>query len=149
MRIVVGGETRKCGKTTVVCRILAGFPDQRWTAMKISPHMHIEGGGAWSLREDASAGDTRRYKEAGAEKAYLFCGDVEAGRAAVMDLLAGAGNWIVETTSAARLLEHDLALLVEAGENAEMKPGSQFVECERVSALDGALISTVAGRWKS
>lgn len=148
MRIIVGGEARKCGKTTVVCRILAGFPDQRWTAVKISPHMHIEGGEAWSLSEDDTEGDTRRYKEAGAEKAYLFCGDAEAGKAALMGVLSSAENWIVETTSAARLIEHDLALLVEAGADAEIKRGA-FVACERVNALDGGLISVVAGRWKS
>ena len=148
MRIVVGGETRKCGKTTVVCRILAGFPDQPWTAVKISPHMHIEGGEAWSLREDASAGDTRRYTEAGAKIAYLFCGDVEAGRAALLDVLSAAENWIVETTSAARLLEYDLAVLVEAGRGQESKPGSRFVESERIDALDPGLISTVTSRWK-
>ncbi len=148
MRIIVGGEARKCGKTTVVCRILAGFPDQRWTAVKISPHMHIEGGEAWSLSEDDTEGDTRRYKEAGAEKAYLFCGDAEAGKAALMGVLSSAENWIVETTSAARLIEHDLALLVEAGADAEIK-GGPFVACERVSAQEGGLISVVAGRWKS
>jgi len=38
--IVVGGHSRKIGKTSVAAGLIAAFPDYSWTAMKISPHEH-------------------------------------------------------------------------------------------------------------
>jgi hypothetical protein len=150
MRIVVGGETRKCGKTTVVCRIVAGFPDVQWTAVKVSPHMHAGGDSGWSLTEDSNAGDTLRYRQAGASRTCLYCGSAEAGMGALLDILDAADDWIVETTSAAHLIGHDLALLVEAGDGVESKAtAGRFPEHERVKAGEPELISLVAGRWKA
>jgi molybdopterin-guanine dinucleotide biosynthesis protein len=150
MRIVVGGETRKAGKTTVVCRIVAAFPDAEWTVVKMTPHMH-GGEGAWALEEDEAGGDTRRYREAGARRTLLYRGDVEAGLGQLMEELGRARNWIVETTSAARLMEHDLAILVTAAEGAEVKEAAGgFPEaCVRLRADDGALESAVSDGWKA
>jgi hypothetical protein len=36
--IVVGGQCRKVGKTTLIVDILKATPDLRWTAVKITPH---------------------------------------------------------------------------------------------------------------
>jgi hypothetical protein len=150
MRIVVGGETRKCGKTTVVCRIVGGFPDVRWTVVKISPHMHAGGEAVWSLTEDSAAGDTLRYRQAGAARAYLYCGPVEAGLGELLGILDAADDWIVETTSAAHLIGHELALLVEAEEGVESKAAAGgFPAHDRVKADEPGLISLVAGRWKA
>jgi hypothetical protein len=150
MRIVVGGETRKAGKTTVVCRIVAAFPEAEWTVVKMTPHMH-GGVGAWTLEEDEAGGDTRRYREAGARRALLYCGDAEAGLGRLLEELGKARNWIVETTSAARLIEHALAILVTAAAGAEVKEAAGgFPEaCVRVRAGDGGIESIVGGCWKA
>jgi hypothetical protein len=36
--IVVGGQCRKVGKTTLIVDIIKATPDLRWTAVKITPH---------------------------------------------------------------------------------------------------------------
>lgn len=150
MRIIVGGESRKSGKTTAVCRIIAAFPDAGWTAVKISPHLHCDAGSAWSLTEDGTSGDTRRYLEAGARRALLYCGPVEYGLDSLLELLATAKNWIVETTSAAALLPHDLAILMAAPAGASAKSGlSDFPPHVRIHASDDALADLVHRHWKA
>jgi hypothetical protein len=150
MRIVVGGESRKAGKTAVVCRIVAAFPEAGWTAVKITPHAHGATGAAWTLEEEATAGDTLRYREAGAKRTLLYCGEVEAGLPALLEELSKARNWIVETTSAAALIPYDLAILVEAPQGAEMKESAVgFPDgCVRLRAGGAELESVVRSRWK-
>lgn len=154
MRIVVGGESRKAGKTTVVCRIVAAFPEAGWTAVKITPHAHGSMGAEWTLEEDAAAGDTLRYREAGAKRTLLYRGQVEAGPEKGLEALLGelgkTRNWIVETTSAAALIPYDVAILVEAPEGAELKePTGGFPDgCVRLRAGGGELESVVRSRWK-
>jgi hypothetical protein len=139
MRIVVGGESRKAGKTTVVCDIVRMFPDAEWTAVKISSHAHGLAEGEWAIEEEREAADTldtRRYLQAGARRAYWVRGNWEAALPALRELLAGAPNWIVETTRAAADLEHDLFVLVAANPNEEKKTG------------ETGLARLIRARWK-
>ncbi len=114
MRVIVGGVSRKCGKTTVVCRIIALTRERRWLAVKVSHHAP-ENGAAYELVQETEAGesgDTRRYLAAGAARSYWLRGDLEAGLAELCALLDGAEHWILESTRAIPLLEKDLALVV-------------------------------------
>ncbi len=114
MRIIVGGLARKCGKTTLVCRILALTPERKWTAVKISHHLP-DHGAPFTLTEElepGETGDTRRYLRAGAARAYWLRGDLPSALPQLRALLANAENWIVESTSAIPALDHDYALLV-------------------------------------
>ena len=114
MRIILGGLARKCGKTTLVCRILALSPEKNWTAVKISHHAP-EPGTPFTLSEEqqpGDEGDTRRYLQAGASRAYWLRGDLKTALPQLRTLLADSENWIVESTSAIPALEHDYALLV-------------------------------------
>lgn len=134
MRIVVGGLARKTGKTTLVCRIIALTPGMRWTAVKISHHPPA-GGAPFEIVEESAAGpegDTCRYLAAGAARAYWLRGDLTAGLGALRALLSQPANWIVESTRAARLLEHDFAFLVVAPDRVDdgklldlLAPGGQ------------------------
>lgn len=110
MRIVVGGLGQKSGKTTLVCRIVAVSTELQWTAVKVS-HEAAPEGVAYSLEEDASGGDTKRFREAGAARTYWLRGDLTAALPALQTLLDASPNWIVESGRAARLLAHDYALL--------------------------------------
>jgi hypothetical protein len=139
MRIVVGGESRKAGKTTVVCDIVRLFADAEWTAVKISSHAHGLASGEWAIEEEREAtgtGDTGRYLLAGAKRAYWVRGDWEAALPSLRELLDGMPNWIVETTRAAADLEHDLFILVAANPNEERKPG------------ESGLARLIRARWK-
>lgn len=111
MRIVVGGLGRKVGKTALVCRMIRVAPEMNWTAVKVSHHAP-ENGAAYELVEAPEAGDTKRYLEAGARRAYWMKGDLRAGLAELRRVLEEAENWIVESTTAQRELEHDWAVLV-------------------------------------
>jgi molybdopterin-guanine dinucleotide biosynthesis protein len=115
MRIVVGGQARKAGKTALVCRLIAALPQFEWTAVKISGHGHGLTGADYDLREempDSAAGDTRRYLEAGARHAWWLRGDLEKALPALRAVLARSEAWIVESTRAIGLLEYDVALMV-------------------------------------
>lgn len=114
MRIILGGLARKCGKTTLVCRILALSPERNWTAVKISHHAP-DPGAPFTLSEElepGDEGDTRRYLRAGAARAYWLRGDLSSALPQLRALLAHAENWIVESIAAIPALEHDYALLV-------------------------------------
>ncbi|MBI5282968.1 MAG: hypothetical protein HY858_14880 [Candidatus Solibacter usitatus] len=131
MRIVVGGLGRKTGKTALVCRMIGLTPERGWTAVKISDHAPPPGQ-AYTLEEElcpGDSGDTRRYLAAGAKRAYWLRGDVQAGLAELKAVLDESENWIVESGRAAKLLEHDFALLV--------------VEPERID--DGKLLDLLGG----
>jgi molybdopterin-guanine dinucleotide biosynthesis protein len=102
--VVVGGSSRKAGKTTVICEIIAATREARWTAIKITPHEH----------EPSTFGDTERYSAAGAAKALLLKQYPE-GR---LD-----GNVIVESNQVMDTLSPDLFVMVDGG--GEWKPSAR------------------------
>lgn len=114
MRILVGGETRKCGKTSLVCRILEWFPERRWLAVKVTSHRHAAA--------HPTGGDTARYRAAGAAEAILI---EAAGEEAARQLEDAARGWpavCVEGTGVAAWMEADVRLLVRSGPGEAVKP---------------------------
>lgn len=99
MIVVVGGSSRKVGKTTVVCEIIAATPEARWTAIKVSPDDH----------EPGPTGDTCRYLAAGAVNARLM-----------KEVPELTGNVILESNRILDVLTPDLFVFV-AGDG-EWKP---------------------------
>lgn len=95
MLVVVGAHSRKTGKTSVVCAIIAATRDLDWTAVKISPHDHSTDG--------APARDTARYLDAGAVASH-FAGKWRPE-------LAGR-NTIVESNSVLDDVEPTLFVMV-------------------------------------
>ena len=72
MLLVVGGHSRKIGKSSVVEGIIRSLPEAGWTAVKMTRR---RGGGEsrdWTLQEETSATDTDsgRYLRAGARRSY-------------------------------------------------------------------------------
>lgn len=138
MIVLVGGQSRKAGKTALVEAIIRATPEASWTAMKITPHAHD---GA------PESGDTGRYVRAGAARALLLA-DVDEIAAAV----APPGNYIVESNSAARVLEPEVAIFVSDPANAEVKASAEaFLRLPQVLVVSDAAsaelaIETVRGR---
>lgn len=99
MLVVVGGQQRKVGKTSVVAAIVRAMPELEWTAVKITSHHHVE---------DPGRGDTARYLEAGAVRALLL----DAASADLTPLAAGGGNIICESTRVPRGMDPDCSLLL-------------------------------------
>jgi len=146
--ILVGGQAKDIGKTTLICNIISALPDLQWNAIKITSHHHEArgcqlrvDGSSWSIFEQISAGtpsDTVRFVQAGAAKAFL----VQVGDAALVEAFAALcklvprnANLIVESNRAAAILNPDLFLLIAAGVERDFKPSAEL----QVAKVDAVL----------
>lgn len=116
--VVVGGHSRKVGKTAVVAGLIRALPEACWTAVKISRHDHLGGSPApyqIERKKEPDETDTGRFLAAGAARSYLLSaqeGDLHALFAPLRLILEASANAIVETTSALEFLHPDLYLAV-------------------------------------
>ncbi len=128
--VVVGGNTRNIGKTSVVAALIARLPEFRWTAFKITQYGHglctadgrpcacqtDESCVAINPERDATRGtDTSRFLAAGAER--VFWVRTRIGRLAdamprIYAEIAAAPNAILESNSVLDFLQPDLCLTV-------------------------------------
>ncbi len=135
--IVVGGHSRRIGKTTVVTTILAGLRDQAWAAIKISAHRH---GSSLDCLEETRAGQesqAARYLDAGARRAFLYrVPDHSLPDAArrVEQLLAAGFDVIAESNRIVDWIPPDLVLFVVAPDVPDWKPSSKTC-LDRASAI--------------
>lgn len=121
MILAVGSHSRKIGKTSIVCAILRGTPEIRWTAIKISSNRRGLSAGFESFEETAAGEtcDTGRYLAAGAAEAYwLRATDAEMGQAAAVVRTLGADGraMIIESNRIVeRIRPHLYALALDYG----------------------------------
>ncbi len=69
--IVVGGTGRGVGKTSLLCGLVAGLPELRWTVVKLTSHAHGKDASIMEERAPGQHTDTGRYLAAGAYRALL------------------------------------------------------------------------------
>src|SRR5579862_5177654 len=142
--IVVGGQAKDVGKTTLVCNIVSAFRERGWTAVKISDHRHdvsdcklLAEGSGWCIREQLErddTSDTARYLRAGSMRALLVQAEEGALRNAVAALHPFlSGNAIIESNRAVEFLSPDLFLLMVDAER-DLKPSAQS-QLQRADAL--------------
>ena len=120
MLVVVGGHSRKLGKTSVVTGLIRRLRDRQWTALKISPHDHAASAGPghhFAPREEhrPSRTDTGRYLAAGARRSlWLRTTPGELPRAAetVRELLRLGQNVIVESSSILEFVQPDVCVML-------------------------------------
>jgi hypothetical protein len=85
--LIVAGDGRNSGKTSMVCRIIGQFRENGIVAVKISPHFHepsaglllIESGEGYNIFEESnlwSAKDSSRMMQSGAGKVF-YCQSTE------------------------------------------------------------------------
>jgi hypothetical protein len=138
--VVVGGQARKVGKTSVVAGLISATGERRWTALKTSGHIHrphidatstlIAAGRGFVLTEEfdpsgdrgfrqvprlLGQSDTARFMAAGAEHVYWLqteAGGLEEAIPHLRGLISPARDVIVESNSIVRWLAFDLYLLV-------------------------------------
>jgi len=128
--VVVGGNTRNIGKTSVVAGLIAAMPERHWTAIKITQFGH----GVCSAngepcdcetadhtiavseeRERESGTDSSRYLAAGAVRSFWVRtrqGQLHEAMPRVRALIAAAENVVIESNSVLRFLKPDVALSV-------------------------------------
>ena len=140
--VVVGGHSRKVGKTSVVAGVIGGLASLGWTAVKISPHRHVtnppagEVGSAnlaastFSLTEASGAaghGDTSRYLAAGARHAWWSSfeeGHLEEACGRLLTVLQGAEHVIIESNSVLEFVKPSVYLMVLDSSQADFKPSA-------------------------
>ena len=141
--IVIGGNSRSVGKTSVVVGLISALPEFRWTAFKITQYGHgicsangeacdcATADHAWAVSEEkdrSGESDSSRFLVAGADRAWWV--RTEQGRLAeaiprVRQILAGTKNAIIESNSVLRFLKPDLYLTVLDPQTADFKTSAQ------------------------
>jgi hypothetical protein len=117
MILAVGGHTRNIGKTSLVCSLIAAFPEARWTAVKITQYGHgvcsAQGEDCkcadipncpYALDEETkpSGSDTGRFLASGAARAVWLRtaqGQLAEGLPAFRELVSESEHVIAETNS--------------------------------------------------
>lgn len=126
--IVVGGQSRNVGKTSVVAALIARLPEFRWTAFKITQYGHgfctADGKPCQCQTEDscvsvtaerdaATETDSSRFLAAGAARSLWVrtrIGMLAEAMPRIREELAAAENAILESNSILDFLSPDLYL---------------------------------------
>ncbi len=130
--VVVGGQSRDVGKTSVTAAIIAAMPEFGWTAVKITQHGHgicSRSGEPCACavtapdcpyaideeRDLAGRTDTSRFLRAGARRALWVRTPIHqlgVAMPALQTEIAGAGHVIMESNSVIEFLRPDVYLTV-------------------------------------
>ncbi len=130
MIVAIGANSRKVGKTSVVCALLRAMPEFAWTAVKISTNQR---GLASSLaiEEETVAAlscDTGRFLVAGANRSIRIRAADSQMRAAAQVLariVEPNGHLIIESNRIVEWLESGLYLLALDSSNADFKDSAR------------------------
>ena len=156
MLLVVGGQARKIGKTSLVTALIAAVPEDGWVAVKITEHAHdeepypntrvLERTDDYVLLEQTAPDetDTGRYLAAGARRAIWLQVRPErlGGALPAMDrLLASGENFVLESSSVLEFVTPALCLILLDPEVAEFKES-----CRRFLDRADAFVVRGAGR---
>lgn len=141
--LVIGGNARKVGKTSVVAGLIAALPGFHWTAFKITEHRHgvrsadgeaCDDAGAdhsWAISEEtdrSGKSDTSRFLVAGAEHSWWVRtepGCLEEAMPRIREIIASTQNAIIESNSILQFLKPDLYLAVLDPQTPDFKASAQ------------------------
>lgn len=150
--VVVGGQTRNIGKTSVVAGLIARLPEFHWTAFKITQYGHgfctADGKpcqcqtadscvSVSAERETESGTDTARFLEAGAARSIWVrtrIGMLGDALPRIQQEIARSENAILESNSILEFLKPDLYLTVLDPSVADFKDSARRF-LERADAL--------------
>ena len=142
--VVVGGHSRKVGKTSVAAGLIRAFPGYPWTAIKISSHWHAgsPGNEICDIHEESSrAGDSdsSQYLTSGAARSYYI--RVREGHAAeaierLRPVLQSSPFLIIESNCILRHLQPDLYVMVLRWEVDDFKESAR----ETLSRADALVV---------
>ena len=128
--IVIGGQSREVGKTSVVAGLIAALPRYIWTAFKITQFGHdrcsLDGkpctcatdDRCWAITEEKDRNgksDTSRFLAAGAKRSFWVRteqGRLEEALPVLRKRIAESENVIIESNSIVEFIEPDLYMTV-------------------------------------
>jgi hypothetical protein len=141
--LVVGGQCRKVGKSALVVDVIKAFPNQPWTAVKITPYVELGcpiNGPSCPCREDEhqfaiheelrkeGASDSSRFLAAGAQRA-LWLQSREAALGLSLDSLkeklVNATHVIIESDALMKFWKPSIFLMVLDPENPDFKSSAR------------------------
>jgi hypothetical protein len=167
--VVVGGQTRNIGKTSVVAGIIRAFPQMQWTAFKITQFGHgvcsangepcdcetAEHTVAVSEERDGASGtDSARYLAAGAVRSFWVrtrMGQLAEAMPRIRKEIAAAENVVIESNSILRFLRPDVYLSVLDPGTADFKDSARlYLDRADAVLVAGAGMRRELGRpqWK-
>ena len=130
--IVVGGHSRKVGKTSVTGSLIRALPGYSWTALKISSHLHSGAAGECCvIREEFSREgetDSSRFLSAGAARSFWVQfreGHADEAAERLSPLLQSSPFLIIESNCILRYLEPDFCLFVLSYDVGEFKQSAR------------------------
>ena len=141
--VVVGGQARKVGKTSVMAGLIAAMPEMRWTAIKMTQHGH----GDCRVFEERDAGsgrDTGRYLAAGAVRSLLIQGGMGEAMVRVREEIGGAENVMIESNSVVGFVRPDVFVMVLDAGNADFKDSAK----RYLDRADAVVVTGEGAAWE-
>jgi hypothetical protein len=147
--IVVGGQSRDVGKTSVVAGLISALPSYNWTAFKITQFGHgrcsLDGkpctcatdDRCWAITQEKDRdgkSDTSRFLASGAKRSFWVRteqGRLEEALPVLRKRLAESENAIIESNSILEFIEPDLYVTV-------LDPGLEDFKSSAQQFLDRA-----------
>ncbi len=152
--VIVGGHSRKVGKTSVAAGLIAAFPQYPWTAIKIS-HWHGDYSAAdiYDIHEErdrAGNSDTSRFLAAGASRSLWVRvreNGLEAAMKKLQPILESSPFLIIESNSILRYIQPDIYVLVLRYDVEEFKDSARDT-LGRAHALVAVNYNSASPAWK-
>ena len=158
--VVVGGQTREIGKTSVVAGLIAALPEGRWSAFKITQFGH----GVCSAsgepcdcetadhtvavseeRERGTGTDSSRYLDAGAVRSFWVrtrMGQLSEAMPRLRKEFERSENVIVESNSLLRFLKPDVYLSVLDDSSSDFKESAKrYLDRADALVVDGGVLT--------
>jgi hypothetical protein len=144
--VVVGGHSRKVGKTSAASALIHGLSEYRWTAVKISSHWHDaaaeSAAPSFSISEETNPdgnADSSRFLAAGALRSLwvrVRKGGLESAVRQLLPAIQSSPNVIIESDSVLRFITPDFCLIVLRDDIEDFKDSAR----ETLSRADAALL---------
>lgn len=129
--LVVGGHSRKVGKTSIVASLIEAFPEHSWTAAKISSHWHMDSpaGEICVIHEERNRNgesDSSRYLAAGATRSFwIRVKEEEDAAQQFLPILKSSPFVIVESNFVLRYIQPDCYIMVLRNDVEEFKDSAR------------------------
>jgi hypothetical protein len=118
--IIVGGHSRKVGKTAVTAALIGAFAEYPWAAIKISTHFHgrLPSDNGCSIYEEHNRDgftDSSRFLAAGAARSFwvrIQENQIEAAMSQLLPALQSSPFLIIESNNILQCIPKDILIMV-------------------------------------
>jgi len=133
--IIVGGHSRKVGKTAVTAALIAAFAEYHWTAIKISTHFHEslpQGIGCSIYEEHSREGvtDSSRFLAAGAVRSFWVRvqeNQMKEAMPHLLPVLQSSPFLIIESNNILQYVPKDILIMVLKYDVADFKESARMI----------------------